>query len=195
MTPPPRTDGEVLLIPGSLRRDSYTTRLLRAAAQLVPAPLVAREVDAVRSLPYYDADLDVSTNAAVADARAALAASAGVLIATPEYNGTIPGGLKNWYDWVTRPYREHVLIGKPVAVIGASTGARGGIGAVTWLRDSLGRGGAVVTGEPVAIPDAANQFDEHGRPRPEVLGQLRATVDALVALIRDDGGERQEGSR
>jgi chromate reductase len=184
MTTSGRPGGDVLLVHGSLRRESFSTRLLHFAGRLLPDPYVAREIDAVRSLPWYDADLDVAGSAAGGEARKMIAGCAGLLISTPEYNGTIPGGLKNWYDWVTRPYREHVLVGKPVGVIGASTGARGATAAVTWLRDTMARAGAVVVGDVLAVADVANQFDENGLPFPEVASRLGELVAALVTRMQ-----------
>jgi chromate reductase, NAD(P)H dehydrogenase (quinone) len=178
------TQPNVLLVPGSLRSGSHTTRLLRAAGQLVPAPYTAEFVDQVRALPHYDADFDgEAALPIVVSTRAALDAAAALIISTPEYNGTIPGGLKNWVDWVTRPAKAHVLIGKPIAIVGAAPGSKGAIRAVTWLRDTLGFLGAVVVGDVVAVPDIVNVVDEDGSFVDEVAEQLQATVDALIAAI------------
>jgi chromate reductase, NAD(P)H dehydrogenase (quinone) len=178
--PPPH----ILLIPGSLRSDSYTTRLLQASGQLVSSPYAVELADMVRALPHYDADLDgEGAIASVVTARARLASAAALIISTPEYNGTIPGGLKNWIDWVTRPPRQHVLVGKPIAVVGGSPNSKGAAGAVTWLRDTLGYLGAVVVGEPVTISDIANAIDDRGSVTDEVADQLRALVAALVETL------------
>jgi chromate reductase len=174
---------QILMIPGSLRSGSYTTRLLLAAGQLVPNPYTVELADMVRALPHYDADLDgEGAIASVVTARARLASAAALIISTPEYNGTIPGGLKNWIDWVTRPARQHVLVGKPIAVVGGSPNSKGAIAAVTWLRNTLGYLGAIVVGDPVAIPDIATTIDDHGSVTEEVADQLRALIDALVSL-------------
>jgi chromate reductase len=121
----------ILLIPGSLRSGSYTTRLLRATGQLVQRPFDVQLVDMAREFPHYDADLDgEGAITSVVSARARLASAAALIVSTPEYNGTIPGSLKNWIDWVTRPARQHVLVGKPIAVVGGSPNSKGAIAAV-----------------------------------------------------------------
>jgi chromate reductase len=182
------TEHRILLIPGSLRADSHTTRLLRAAGFLVHAPLVTEYADQVRQLPHYDADLDGEGAVdAVVSVRAAIADASALIISTPEYNGTIPGGLKNWVDWVTRPMRGHVLIGKPIAVVGGTPGSKGAVAAVTWLRNTLAALGAVVVGEMVAIPDIVNSVFEDGSIADEVADQLRALVEALELELEGRG--------
>jgi chromate reductase, NAD(P)H dehydrogenase (quinone) len=181
------TQPNVLLIPGSLRSGSHTTRLLRATGQLVPAPYVTEFADQVRALPHYDADFDgEGALPIVVSTRVALEDAAALIISTPEYNSTIPGGLKNWVDWVTRPAKAHVLIGKPIAVIGAAPGSKGAIGAVTWLRNTMGYLGSQVVGEVVAIPDIVNKVAEDGAYIDEVTEQLQALVSALVTTLTDD---------
>src|ERR671928_1323243 len=113
----------ILGIPGSLRRDSFNRMLLLAAAEEL-APGVELELwNELAEVPPYveDADLEPAP-AAVARLRAAVADADAVLIATPEYNSSIPGQLKNALDWVSRPFPDNVLRNKPVTVIGASTG-------------------------------------------------------------------------
>jgi chromate reductase len=179
MTPP-----SVLLVPGSLRSGSHTSRLLRATGQLVPAPYTTEFADQVRSLPHYDADFDgEAALPIVVSTRAALDAAAAVIISTPEYNGTVPGGLKNWVDWVTRPAKAHVLVDKPIAIVGAAPGSKGAVGAVTWLRNTMGLLGAVVVGEAVAIPDIVNKVEADGSYVDEVTEQLQALVSALVTTL------------
>jgi chromate reductase len=178
------TQPNVLLIPGSLRSGSHTTRLLRATGQLVPSPYATEFADQVRALPHYDADFDgEGALPVVVSIRAALENASALIISTPEYNGTIPGGLKNWVDWVTRPAKAHVLIGKPIAIVGAAPGSKGAIGAVTWLRNTMGYLGSQVAGEVVAIPDIVNKVAEDGSYVDEVTDQLHALVSALVTTL------------
>jgi chromate reductase, NAD(P)H dehydrogenase (quinone) len=175
---------QILMIPGSLRSGSHTTRLLRATGRLVPSPYTVDFADMVRALPHYDADLDgEGALASVVTARGRLAAASALIISTPEYNGTIPGGLKNWIDWVTRPPTQHVLVGKPIAVLGGSPNSKGAVAAVTWLRNTLGYLGAVVVGDPVAIPDIANAVDDDGSVTDEVADKLQALVAALIETL------------
>ena len=174
----------VLLIPGSLRSGSYTTQLLRAAGRLVPDSYLVETADQVRALPHYDADLDgEGAIDVVVSTRAQLAAAAGLIISTPEYNGSMPGPLKNWIDWVTRPPRQHVLVGKPVAVLGGSGNAKGAMAAVSAVRTLLGLVGAVVVGEPVAVPEMSTAINADGSVTDEVNAQLGALVDALITAM------------
>src|SRR5947208_12543929 len=149
---------QILGISGSLRRGSHNTNLLRAAAELLPPGVELEVFDGLGELPPYDADLDVQpADPAVAWLREAIASADGILIATPEYNGSIPGVLKNALDWASRPFPDSALRGKPVAVIGASTGLFGAVWAQAETRKVLGIIGAdVIDGElPVGQADSA----------------------------------------
>ncbi|TML08380.1 MAG: NAD(P)H-dependent oxidoreductase [Actinobacteria bacterium] len=120
---------KVLAISGSLRRDSLNTRLLRAAAELAPSGVEVELLDpsVVKELPIYDPDDDgVAPPVAARRLRGAIRLADAILIATPEYNGSIPGGLKNAIDWASRPYGENALKHKPTAVVGASSSASPG---------------------------------------------------------------------
>jgi chromate reductase len=154
---------QILGISGSLRRDSHNTRLLRAAAGSLPPGVELTLYDGVRELPPYDADLDhAPADEAVARLRDAIAGADGVLIATPEFNGSLPGVLKNALDWASRPFPENALRGKPVAVIGASTGLFGAAWAQADARKVLGVIGAdVIDGElPIGQADSAFGADD-----------------------------------
>ena len=119
---------------------------------------------------------------AVQDLRERIAAADALLIATPEYNGSIPGLLKNAVDWASRPLSGSALGGKTVAVIGASTGQYGGMWAQTELRKSLGVAGARVLGNGVAVPKAQERFDHEGTLLDVALrDQLAALLAALAA--------------
>ena len=137
----------VLGISGSLRRGSFNTSLLRHAGELFEAKGAEFEVyDRLRDLPAYDEDFDVGdAPRAVARIRAAVRAADAVFFATPEYNSSVPGALKNAVDWLSRPsLAESALRGKPVAVVGASTGVFGAVWAQAELRRVLGATGARV---------------------------------------------------
>jgi chromate reductase len=141
--------GDVLLVSGSLRRGSYSTALLREAANALPGGVGHVWLDGLAALPPYSEDDDGERPpAAVERLRRTIAAAAAVLIATPEYNGSIPGGLKNVVDWASRPFPDNAWRDKPVAVIGASTGIFGAVWAQAQLRKSLGLAGARVTWWP-----------------------------------------------
>src|SRR4051794_9551616 len=135
----------VLGISGSLRRDSHNTELLRAAASLLPSGVEFELYEGLRDIPLYDEDVCATEQpAAVLRLKERIAAADAVLFATPEYNHSIPGVLKNALDWVSRPLAETPLKAKPVAVIGASTGMFGAVWAQAELRKVLGAIGAKV---------------------------------------------------
>jgi chromate reductase len=174
---------KVLGISGSLRRDSYNTKLLRVAEELFPSVVDFELWEGLKEVPPYDEDDDVQpAPAAVAALRAAIAGADAVLIATPEYNSSIPGHLKNAVDWVSRPLAANPLRNKPVAVIGASTGAFGAVWAQAELRKVLAATGARVVEADVALGHAHAKFDGDGELVDEtVRDQLQEVVDALLA--------------
>ena len=173
---------KVLAISGSLRRDSYNTKLLRAAEELLPAVTEFELWAGLKAVPPYDQEDDVQpAPAAVAALRAAIAEADAVLIATPEYNSSIPGGLKNALDWVSRPLATSPLRNKPVAVVGASTGAFGAVWAQAELRKVLGAIGARVVEGDVALGHAHTKFDEDGGLLDETtVEQLDEVLDSLL---------------
>jgi chromate reductase, NAD(P)H dehydrogenase (quinone) len=173
---------KVLAISGSLRSASHNTQLLRAAEELSPAEVDFVLYDGLKGVPPYDEEDDVHpAPPAVAALRRAIAEADAVLIATPEYNSSVPGHLKNALDWVSRPVTTNPLRSKPVAVVGASTGAFGAVWAQAELRKVLAAIGARVVDAEVAVGHAPTRFDEHGRLEDESLQeQLAETVEALL---------------
>ncbi|HWT22590.1 MAG TPA: NAD(P)H-dependent oxidoreductase, partial [Solirubrobacteraceae bacterium] len=156
---PPR----VLGISGSLRRDSHNSRLLRAAGALLPPGAELEIWDGLKAIPPYDEDDETAGRpAAVEELDAAIRAADVVLFATPEYNHSLPGTLKNALDWLSRPLAGNALWRKPVAVVGASTGLFGAVWAQAELRKVLGALGAeVLDGElPVGLADGAFTADD-----------------------------------
>jgi chromate reductase len=175
----------VLGIAGSLRRESLNARLLRAAADLLPPGVELERYAGLGELPPYDQDVeDATTPAAVADLRAAIAAADAVLIATPEYNASIPGVLKNAVDWASRPFAGSALRGKPVAVVGASTGLFGAVWAQDDLRRVLRTTGARVIDEELPVPRAHEAFDGDRLADPDLERGLAAIVGELVEAAR-----------
>jgi chromate reductase len=174
---------KILGISGSLRRDSHNTKLLRAAEELLP-PFVEFELfDGLKAVPPYDEEDDVEPGPApVEELRRAVAEADAVLFATPEYNSSVPGQLKNAIDWLSRPLATNPLRNKPVAVIGASTGAFGAVWSQAELRKVLGATGARVVDAEVAVGHAPARFDEDGALVDDDLReQLAETVDTLLA--------------
>lgn len=176
----------ILAIAGSLRRGSYNAALLRAAAELLPSGFEIVIYEGLRELPPYDSDYDLEpAEPAVARLRAAIERSDAVLIATPEYNGSIPGVLKNALDWASRPFPDSALRGKPVAVIGASTGLFGAVWAQAEVRRVLEIIGADVIDAELAVGMADSAFAPDGQlaepAQQAALGELVTSLAALAA--------------
>ena len=153
----------ILAISGSLRRDSHNTRLLRAAAQMLPPGAELELFDGLAAVPPYNEDADVEpAPEAVERLRSAIARADALLISTPEYNASIPGVLKNAIDWASRPFPDNALRGKPVAVIGASTGLFGAVWAQAELRKALRHTGAHVLDDELPVGSAGQAFSESG---------------------------------
>ena len=174
---------KVLGISGSLRRDSYNTKLLRAAEELLPPFAELAIWDELKAVPPFDEDDERGpTPEAVASLREAVAGADAILFATPEYNASIPGQLKNAVDWLSRPVATTVLRGKPALVVGASTGAFGAVWAQAELRKVLATAGARVVEAEVAVGHAPAKFDETGALVDDELNdQLREALEVLAA--------------
>jgi chromate reductase len=175
----------ILAIAGSLRRDSLNGRLLRYIAEQAPDGVTVEVFDGLREIPPYDEDLDVEPAPdPVARLRQAIASADGVLIATPEYNASIPGVLKNAIDWASRPKSTAALTGKPVAVVGATTGMFGAVWAQAELRKVLNTAGAEPLDLELGVAHADRNLDETGRPRDlEIDRRAWVVMAALVAAI------------
>ena len=155
---------KILAISGSLRADSLNTKLLHAAAELVDDGIEFEVWDGLKAVPPYDEDDEAEAPPiAVARLRSAIAQADAVLFATPEYNASIPGQLKNAIDWVSRPVATNPLRNVPVAVIGASPGAFGAVWAQAELKKVVGLIGARVLPVELPVSKAASRFDA-GRP-------------------------------
>jgi chromate reductase len=180
---------KILAISGSLRRDSFNTKLLRTAAELAPAEARVEVWDGLKAVPPYDEDDDLEqAPPAVVQLRSAVADADVVLMATPEYNRSIPGQLKNAIDWLSRPLATSPLRNKPVAVVGASAGAFGAVWAQAELRKVLAATGARVVEGDVAVGRAPEKFDSDGRlADAELLHQLAEVLEELAsaAAARD----------
>ena len=137
-------------------------------------------------MPPYDEEDDVQpAPPAVARFRDAIAGADALLFATPEYNSSVPGQLKNALDWASRPIATNVLRNKPVAVVGASTGAFGAVWAQAELRKTLAATGARVIEGEVAVGHAPQRFDEQGRLTDENLREeLAEVVETLADAAR-----------
>jgi chromate reductase len=187
----------ILALPGSLRRDGYNQRLLDNAARITPDGMRIEIYADLALVPMFDEDLEAVTGAgpdSVRRLRDAIAAADGVLIATPEYNQSIPGVLKNAIDWLSRPAPAEVLVGKPIAIIGASPGRWGTRLAQAALRQVLvATESAVMPAPMLFVRDAALAFDGHGELiDAAALDSLRKLLDAfLLWTNRQDSVSRR----
>ncbi len=172
----------IVAISGSLRAKSYNTMLLHAAVAAAP-PGVTFDVASIRDIPLYDGDVEAASGPppAVALLKAKIQAADGLLLVTPEYNGSLPGVLKNAIDWLSRPAADipRVFGGKPAGVIGATPGPNATtLSQAAWLPVLRALGVAPYFGGRLGVPGAAKVFDEQGKI---VDDKVRAQVDKYMA--------------
>lgn len=183
----------VVGISGSVRRDSYNTLLLGCAERLLPEGVAFETWRDLKRVPPYDEDDRAGPlPEAVAGLRSILAGADAVLFATPEYNSSVPGALKNALDWISRPLEESPLRNTPAAVVGASTGAFGAAWAQADLRKILARIGARVLDDELLVGGADRQFDQAGRL---VDRELERELAGLVGRLVDAARVRVETRR
>jgi chromate reductase len=181
---------EILGIAGSLRRGSHNRKLLRAAGAELPPGVVLRDWDGLRDLPPFDEDLESAPPEAVREFREAIEAADAVIVATPEYNASIPGVLKNALDWASRPFPDNALRDTPAAVIGASTGLFGAVWAQAESRKVLKYAGAQVLDTELAVGLADSAFDEDGGlVDPELRARLGELLSELVQEVAEPAGQ------
>jgi len=173
----------ILGIAGSVRRGSHNRRLLQAAGTTLPPEAELLEWDGLAGLPIFDEDLANDPPVLVQEFLDEIEAADAILIATPEYNASVPGGLKNALDWASRPFPDNVLKGKPSAVIGASTGLFGAVWAQAEVRKALKASGAHVLESELPVGMADGAFNDDGSlVDPELTARLG---DLLGDLCRE----------
>lgn len=180
----------VLGISGSLRSGSLNSALLRAAAERLPAGAELVKYERLGEIPPYDEDVELkATPAVVEELRQAVRDADAVLIATPEYNHSIPGQLKNALDWVSRPAGKSALNGKPAAAIGASTGMFGAVWAQAELRKVLGALGGRVVQTELPVGHAKDQLDgDRLELSPQQSEQLEEILAELISEAEIESG-------
>ena len=174
----------ILAFAGSLRQNSFNRGLIRAAQDGAASEMVIDVFD-LTGIPLFNQDLEREPPPAVIAFKAAIASADGVLIATPEYNFSVPGVLKNALDWASRPPREQPFVGKPVAIMSAG-GRFGGVRAQLQLRQ-IGHGmGMLILSRPeVIVEKAVEKFDPHGNLTDTgVRDQVQGLVQALGAWVQ-----------
>lgn len=182
----------ILGIVGSLRTGSYNRAMLKAAQQLVPAGAKLDLVE-LQGIPVFDQDQEMSPPAAVVVFKQRILAADAILFATPEYNYSLPGVLKNAIDWASRPQGENAWLGKPAAVMGASPGNLGTARAQYHLRQILVALNMPVVNQPeVMIGNAARRFGADGSLTDEPTRQfIQKLLDALANLARVCPGKHE----
>jgi chromate reductase len=178
---------KVLGVAGSLRRDSHNRKLLRAAGSLLPPEVQLTEYDRLKHIPAFDEDDEAAPPLTVTHWREAIEEADAILFATPEYNSSIPGQLKNAIDWASRPVKTASLRNKPVAVIGTSTGSFGAVWAQAELRKVLGAAGARVIDRELPVPSADEAFEVAGSLKD---GDTTLELSSVIAELVDSARRR-----
>jgi chromate reductase, NAD(P)H dehydrogenase (quinone) len=195
----------VLTICASLRAGSHHATLLKAAeAELARLGATVTRYAHLADIPHYDEDLDVEPPQIVAELRAAVGAADAVLIASPTYNFSIPGGLKDLIDWTSRPWGKAAFAATPVGIITASTGSGAGVAGAEYLEKILSMlsGGETETGvvggivKPITnIAKVTKTFSESGELDQPTTKAIGATVQALVLAGRGAKVANNEAAR
>ena len=177
-------DVNVLALVGSLRAASINRQLAELAAETAPAGVTVTVFEGLGDLPFYNEDIDNETvPASVVALREAAGKADAALVFTPEYNGSIPGVLKNAIDWLSRPFGNGALKGKPLAGVGAALGQYGGVWAHDETRKSFGIAGPRIV-EDLKLSIPAKSLDgQHPRENAEVVANLRDIVGKLAAEV------------
>jgi chromate reductase len=175
----------ILGFAGSLRRGSYNKAILRAAGELVPEG-ARLEIFDLAGIPPFNQDLESQLPDMVKTFKAKIGAADAILMATPEYNYSIPGVLKNALDWASRPYGDNALDGKPVAIMGASIGMIGTARAQYHLRQSLVFLNMYPLNKPeVMVPFAQNSINEQGQVTDQkTKDKIRELIESLIAWTK-----------
>ena len=183
-----RTMPTIVAISGSLRARSFNSALLRAAVAAAP-PGAAFEISSIREIPVYDGDLEAASGLppAITALKEKIAAADGLLLATPEYNGSLPGALKNAIDWLSRPASDiaRVFGGKPAGLIGATPGPGATLLSQTaWLPVLRVLGMVPYFGGRLAVAGAGKVFGEQGEITDEkVRGQVEAYMAGFAKFV------------
>jgi chromate reductase, NAD(P)H dehydrogenase (quinone) len=186
----------IVVLVGSLRAASYSRRLLQAAIAASPDGVELEAWEGLKRLPPFDEDDEFAPGSVVAALREAILVADALLVVTPEYNGSIPGQLKNAIDWASRPREQPALRNKPAAVIGASPSRGGARTAQEDTRRVLARAGAHVLKDGIAVARAHLHFDRDGLlTDPQLRVQLGAVIAELARFASSPRSLEQSGER
>ncbi|WP_406281729.1 NADPH-dependent FMN reductase [Embleya sp. NBC_00896] len=184
----------VLAISGSLRAASFNTALLNAFQPFAPEGMQIEVYKGLDDLPHFNQDLEANPPASVVRFREAIAEADGLIIATPEYNRSLPGVLKNALDWASRPYAQGVLAGKSIVAISASPGVQGGIRALIQLKTLLrDLNNFVVSGPEISVPEVHTRLGveadvQHVLTDPATAGMVQHVLAGLRDAIDNNAG-------
>ena len=176
---------KVLALVGSLRAASINRQIAELATEVAPDGVAVTIFEGLGDLPFYNEDIDNDADvpAAVTALRSVAADADAALVVTPEYNGSIPAVIKNAIDWLSRPFGNGALKGKPLAVIGGSMGQYGGVWAHDETRKSFGVAGpTVVESIKLSVPFRTLN-GQHPREHAEVAANVRDAVGKLAAEV------------
>lgn len=187
---------KILGIVGSLRQQSYNRFALKAAQELVPDGATLDLIE-LHNIPVFDQDNELTPPASVLEFKRRILAADAILFATPEYNYSLPGGLKNAIDWASRPYRDSAWPGKPAAIMGASIGNLGTARAQYHLRQILVTLNMPVVNQPeVMIGNADLRFAPDGRLTDEPTRQfIQMLLGALVQLTKNTPANKKRAAQ
>ncbi|MDO5065851.1 MAG: NAD(P)H-dependent oxidoreductase [Propionibacteriaceae bacterium] len=176
----------ILALVGSLRQGSVNRQLVRLVQEGLSAGVEIESFEELKAIPPFDEDDEGQVPDVVLELRRRIAEADAVLVATPEYNSSVPGQLKNALDWASRPFATNELRGKPVAVVGASPSGGGARSAIADAQRILQRIGATVIDETYSLARAFGKLDESGQLNsPESKEGMAAVVAALVRKSRE----------
>ena len=178
------TPHNVVIIAGSLRKESFTLKIANALAKLAPDTLKP-EVVTLNDISFFNQDLEANPPADWLAFREKLQKSNGVLIVTPEYNRSIPGVLKNAIDVGSRPYGKSSFLGKPIGIVGNSPGPLGGVNAAKHLQNIMPGISGPIMGQPETyLNGIGDAFDDKGQLTKEALQKvLQQFIDAFAAFV------------
>src|SRR6202795_4028388 len=177
------TPHHIVVIVGSIRKESFTLKIANALAKLAPATLKL-DVTPLNGISFFNQDLEASPPADWVAFREKLQKSNGVLFVTPEYNRAIPGVLKNAIDVGSRPYGKSSSLGKPIGIVSNSPGPLGGVSAAKHLQNILPGISGVIMGQPeIYLNGVGDAFDDRGECTKESLQKvLQQYIDAFAAF-------------
>lgn len=178
------TPYNVVVIAGSLRKESFTLKIAHALAKLAPATLKL-DVVTLHDISFFNQDLEAAPPADWLAFRDKLQKSNGVLFVTPEYNRSIPGVLKNAIDVGSRPYGKSSFLGKPIGIVSNSPGALGGVSAAKHLQNIMPGIAGPIMGQPeIYLNGVGDAFDDKGQLTKESVQKvLQQYIDAFAAFV------------